>query len=66
MYDTSWTSGLWPEKRSLNSRFGLLADAPYVSTTVHSMLVVQPDRNRHELGWFTYAPKRATGVKRKS
>lgn len=36
---------------------GLPATLSPGSPSVHSMLVVQPDRSRHELGWFTYAPK---------
>lgn len=63
MNDSWRTNGQWHEKGSLNSRFGLLADAPFVSPAVHSMLGVLPDGSRQELGWFTYAPKQ--GVKRK-
>lgn len=58
------TNGIWQEKQILNSRFGLLVDTPYVSPAVYSMLVVQPDSSRHEIGWFTYAPKPLAGVRR--
>lgn len=36
---------------------GLPTTTPLVNGPFHSMLVVQPDSNRQELGWFTYAPK---------
>jgi hypothetical protein len=63
----SWpTYRQWHEKRSLDSRFGLPADAPLVSPAVHSMLVVQPDSSRRELGWFTYAPKSTSGLRRRN
>lgn len=65
MNPSCWTNGLWQEKRSLNSRFGLFADALHANPAVQSMLVVQPDRNRQELGRFTYVPNPMTGVKRK-
>lgn len=43
----------------------LFADALHANPAVQSVLVVQPDRNRQELGWFTYVPNPMTGVKRK-
>lgn len=64
MYDRRGKGGLWQEKQSLNSQLGLLADAIYESPAVHSMLVIQPDKNRKHLGWFIYAPK-PIGVRRK-
>lgn len=39
---------------------GLPATLPPANLSVYSMLVVQPDRSTHELGWFTYAPKTTT------
>lgn len=39
---------------------GLPTTLTRASQSVYSMIVVQPDRSRHELGWFTYAPIPAT------
>lgn len=51
-----WNNSLWHEQRDLNTPLGLLADDTVESPTVQSMLVVQPDRSRRNLGWFVYAP----------
>ena len=54
------SKGLWHEQRDLNTPLGLLADDPGESPTVQSVLVVQPDRSRSNLGWFIYAPQLAS------